>query len=287
MTDGSGQAAATHIAYTENAGCKTKDESSVPLESCNSVDTRMKDYFGIEEFQVVADPVGTYIDHVDCWAKYLSPDTILIREVSKNHPQYNEIEKVVQYFKSTKTSEGKPWIVVRIWTDGDQPYTNSLIFNNEVFVPIVKSKDDEAALEVYRKAMPGYKVSGWEGKWESTDALHCRTRGIPKIRSDPVPAPTTTPEGQSTPTTGPDPVPAPTTTPEGQSTPTAAPVVFVEQSDGWCDNCKAFLKRFNENKECKYACKLEYKDELEKCLKSCKLKFKQNESKKIACDTFC
>jgi len=268
MTDGSGQAAATHIAYTENADCNTNDESSVPLKSCNSVDTRMKDYFGIGEFQVVADPSGTYIDHVDCWAKYLSSDTILIREVSKNHPQYNNVEKVVQYFKNTKTSKGKPWTIARIWTDSDQPYTNSLILNGEVFVPIVNSKDDEAALEVYRKAMPGYRVSGWEGSWESTDALHCRTRGIPKIRSDPVTAPTTS---------------------VAQSAPTAAPVV-APQRDEWCDGCTTFLDGFTEFKPCKRSCKGKYKNEkgeLKKCKKSCKLTFKKKKSKQKACDTFC
>ncbi len=33
---------------------------------------------------------------------------------------------------------------------------------------------DNAALEVYRKAMPGYVVMGFTGNWFSTDAIHCR-----------------------------------------------------------------------------------------------------------------
>ena len=181
MVDGTGRAVATHTAYTQDPACETWDETSVPLESCKYVDNRMEDYFGIQEFQVVADPTGTYIDHVDCWAKFLSPTTILIREVSKDHPQYEDIEKVVRYFESTKTSEGQPWKIARVWTDADQPYTNSLILNGEVFVPIVDSKDDEAALEAYRAAMPDYEVSGWYGYWEPTDALHCRTIAIPKF----------------------------------------------------------------------------------------------------------
>ena len=29
--------------------------------------------------------------------------------------------------------------------------------------------------------MPGYQIIGIEGTWESTDALHCRTKGIPDL----------------------------------------------------------------------------------------------------------
>lgn len=42
---------------------------------------------------------------------------------------------------------------------------------------------NEAALNIYREAMPGYEVIGvqnnsyWDG-WLNTDALHCRTRGV-------------------------------------------------------------------------------------------------------------
>ena len=45
------------------------------------------------------------------------------------------------------------------------------------------SQYNEAALNLYREAMPGYEVIGiennsyWDG-WLNTDALHCRTRGV-------------------------------------------------------------------------------------------------------------
>ena len=40
---------------------------------------------------------------------------------------------------------------------------------------------DDDAIEVYQEAMPGYEVLGFTGSWESTDALHCRVKGIPDI----------------------------------------------------------------------------------------------------------
>ena len=181
MTDGTGISAATHIAYTENNECNTNNQSSVPLPPCAYVDDIMDEYYGIDTFHVVADPNGEYIDHIDCWGKYLSPSKVLIRSVPTSNNQYQEIEEVANYFASTLTSDGIPWQVYRVYTPSNQPYTNSLILNDKVFVPMMNSGWDDDAIEVYQEAMPGYEVLGFTGSWESTDALHCRVKGIPDI----------------------------------------------------------------------------------------------------------
>ena len=181
MTDGLGLSAATHIAYTENNQCNTNNESSIPLPSCNYVDNQMNDFYGINEYHVVADPNDEYIDHIDCWAKFLSPQKLLIRSVPTSHSQYNEIESVVTYFESITNSFGEPWEIFRVYTPNDQPYTNSLILNEKVLVPIMNSSWDDDALAAYENALPGYEVLGFTGSWQSTDALHCRTKGIPDL----------------------------------------------------------------------------------------------------------
>ena len=76
---------------------------------------------------------------------------------------------------------GEPWQLYRIWTPNNQPYTNSLIINEKVLVPIMGGNWDDEAIEVYEDAMPGYEVLGFTGSWESTDALHCRIKGIPDL----------------------------------------------------------------------------------------------------------
>tara|TARA_Y100000746_G_scaffold187462_1_gene166449 strand:- start:72 stop:545 length:474 start_codon:yes stop_codon:yes gene_type:complete len=91
------------------------------------------------------------------------------------------IEQVAGYFESADNSDGNPWEVFRVYTPSDQPYTNSLILNNKVFVPIMNSSWDDDALEVYQAALPGHEILGFTGSWESTDALHCRVKGIPDI----------------------------------------------------------------------------------------------------------
>ena len=40
---------------------------------------------------------------------------------------------------------------------------------------------DDEALEVYQIAMPYHEILGFTGSWQSTDALHCRVKGIPDI----------------------------------------------------------------------------------------------------------
>ena len=185
MTDGFGISASTHIAYTENNECDTNDQSSVPLSSCQYVDQALEDYYGISTFHVVADPNDEYIDHIDCWSKFLSPTKMLIREVPMNHSQYDEIEEVADYFSSILTSQGTPWEIFRVNTPNDQPYTNSLILNNKIYVPVMNSSWDGPALEVYEQAMPGYIIEPFTGSWQPTDALHCRVKGIPDLNPQP------------------------------------------------------------------------------------------------------
>ncbi|MCB5224650.1 MAG: agmatine deiminase family protein [Candidatus Cloacimonadaceae bacterium] len=172
MTDGINTAAQTTIAYTENSSLGQ-----------NQVNESMLNYMGITNYHVVPDPNNTYIDHIDCWGKFLAPDKILIRSVPSSHAQYNAIEQTAAYFASQNCAWGYPYKVYRVNTPQNQPYSNSLILNKRVFVPTMNnSTHDNAALQVYRDAMPGYEVIGIPSgsePWQSTDALHCRTHEIP------------------------------------------------------------------------------------------------------------
>lgn len=171
MTDGINTAAQTHIAYSENGNNQA------------NVDNKMLAYLGVSNYLIVTDPNATYINHIDCWGKFLAPDKVLIRSVPTSHAQYAQIEAAANYFATHLSGWGYPYKVYRVYTPNNQPYTNSLILNNKVFVPIMNSSNDAAALQVYRTAMPGYEVIGITGAsntpWESTDALHCRTHEIP------------------------------------------------------------------------------------------------------------
>jgi len=167
MTNGYGISSSTDLTWEEN-----------PTLSPAEIDEIVLDYLGVTAYHVLPDPNNTYIDHIDCWGKFLDVDKVLIREVPESHPQYDEIEATAAYYAEQPSGWGVPFEVYRVWTPNDEPYTNSLILNNRVFLPIVGGQWDDEAVAAYEAAMPGYEVLTFTGSWESTDALHCRTKGI-------------------------------------------------------------------------------------------------------------
>lgn len=184
MSAGMGQAASTELVYEEN-----------PSTPEAVVHERMKDYLGIDPYFVRPDPNNTYIDHIDCWSKFLDVDKILVRAVPPTHPQYNAIEQAAAWWSSTISSYGTPYQVFRVNTPNDEPYGNSLILNKTVYVPVMGNANDLPAKAVYQAAMPGYEILTFtalsSAPWEGTDALHCRThemadRGMLLIKHMPI-----------------------------------------------------------------------------------------------------
>lgn len=175
MEDGRGHGVSDELVFQEN----NYNEANVR--------NKMRDYLGIDPYHVTIDPQGDYIAHVDCWGKYLAPDKILIARVPQSNQHYADYESVAQYFETTNCCWGYPYRVYRVDEPGGStlaPYTNSLILNKSVYVPLgSNSSYNQQALAVYQEAMPGYEIVGvtnndWYTGWENTDALHCRTRGV-------------------------------------------------------------------------------------------------------------
>ena len=166
MADGHGTAASTDLLWEEN--------DADPFDLLGEIQS----YLGVDTYHVTLDPQDSYLKHIDTWGKFLDVDQVLLSEVPPSHPRYDEHESVAAYFASQTSAYGTPYTVHRVYTPNGQPYTNSLIVNDRVFVPIAGSAWDDEALEVYRQAMPGYTVEGFAGSWLSTDALHCRVKQV-------------------------------------------------------------------------------------------------------------
>jgi len=171
MTDGNGIAISTDLVVEENPGKTLQDIQQI-----------MHQYLGITNYHLPSDVNGEYIKHIDCWAKYLSPETILIREVPETHPQYQEIEAAVDYFETQISCYNTNYTIVRVYTPNNEPYTNSLILNDKVLIPMEGTQWDDDAIQTYEQAMPGYEIIGFtaiDEPWLSTDAIHCRIKGVP------------------------------------------------------------------------------------------------------------
>lgn len=166
MSDSYGIGASTDLVFEENGFDETL------------VNDMKFDYLGIHTYHVTQDAQGEYIRHIDTWAKFLDVDKILIAQVPELNNRYPIYEAIAEYYAGQLSSYGTPFQVYRVFSPQGQPYTNSLILNERVYVPTTGSAWDEDALNVYREAMPGYEVLGFRGSWVSTDALHCRIKDL-------------------------------------------------------------------------------------------------------------
>ncbi|MBD3234456.1 MAG: T9SS type A sorting domain-containing protein [candidate division Zixibacteria bacterium] len=188
MSDGLGMSMSTELVYNEN-----------PDKTPAEIDAIMYQYLGND--YTVLDYVEYWgIHHIDCWAKFLSPATILVKDVPQSDPSYDELNDRAEQLSQQMSAWGRPYNVVRVYCPSGTAYTNSLILNDKVLVPIFNNSWDDEAIETYQNAMPGYEVLGFTGSWLDNDALHCRAMGVPDVEMlhiAHVPLPDEVPAGES------------------------------------------------------------------------------------------
>ncbi len=174
MTDGFGISFSTDLVWDENGGMTHEQIFQL-----------MHDYYGLNTYNVIADISTVGIHHIDCWAKLLDEETILVKQVASNHGDYPELEQNATLIASLEASTGRNYRVVRVYCQSIggsdvASYTNSIILNDKVLVPSFSNATyDNQALDTYRSVMPGYEVLGFTGSWLTDDAIHCRVMGIP------------------------------------------------------------------------------------------------------------
>ncbi len=174
MVDGFGTVASTSLILEEN-----------PTETSSTLTTMAHNYLGTDTYLITNDPLGDYIAHIDCWGKFLAPNKVLIAQVPTTDSRYTEYEIAANLFANTPSAWGENYQVYRVYEPGTSavtPYTNSLIVEDHVFVPVTGTQWDDAAIQVYTQAMPGYTIvpimqAEWT-PWYNTDALHCRTHEL-------------------------------------------------------------------------------------------------------------
>jgi agmatine deiminase len=184
LVDGRGTAFTTVAFLDENRTRMSDDELRRLLRA----------ELGIKRLVVLenTEPVG--IQHIDCWLKVLDPGRLLVKRAPADHPESVPIERNVVQLSKLQSALGQPYEILRsdcpacgTYIDPiiRQPisllpaYTNALILNRSVFVPLFGCAGDEPALAAWRAAMPGHRVVGipYAG-WKPYDAIHCRTRAV-------------------------------------------------------------------------------------------------------------
>jgi agmatine deiminase len=123
-------------------------------------------------------------NHIDMYMKLLDEETILLGEYQSGDG--GVIARNLRRIERANSCYGTPYRIVRIpmpgsYRPGDyRSYTNALIVNNRVLVPLYGLDTDEEALAIYREAMPGYDVEGYDCNELITHggAIHCITREV-------------------------------------------------------------------------------------------------------------
>lgn len=178
MQDGRGTAFSDDLVVSENGNNKS------------NVINKMKEYTGTDNYVITIDPQGDYIAHIDCWAKIVAPDKIIVAKLPKSNSRYQYYEDVAKELANTTCAYGYKYKIYRVEEPGGTtiaPYTNSLIVNNNVYMPLGDNETyNQKALAVYKEALPSYNIKGIKGynsghnqEFLNTDALHCRTHEIP------------------------------------------------------------------------------------------------------------
>ncbi|MBR4377969.1 MAG: agmatine deiminase family protein [Bacilli bacterium] len=178
MQDGRGTAFSDDLVIQENSNNESK------------VRSQMEQFTGTDNYVITIDPQGDYIAHIDCWGKIVAPDKIIVAKLPQSNSRYQYYEQVANLLANTKCSYGYNYKVYRIEEPGGNivaPYTNSLIANGHVYMPLgTNSTYNQKALQVYQEALPGYEIHGIQGfssntglEFLNTDALHCRTHEVP------------------------------------------------------------------------------------------------------------
>ncbi|MBA4291566.1 hypothetical protein C0431_01205 [bacterium] len=174
LVDGKGRAFCTHAMLVENE----------PLMDQDKFRRLLLDKLGISDLVVLENTEKFGIQHIDCWLKLLNEETLLVKRVPVDHFEHDPLERNVERLSALRAPSGKPYRIIRIdcpriRQDEVPAYTNSLILNRVVHVPLFGIEADKQALKTYASALPGYTIKGYVYKgWMHFDALHCRTRAL-------------------------------------------------------------------------------------------------------------
>jgi agmatine/peptidylarginine deiminase len=175
LTDGFGRAFSSCLLVTENLEFMSESQLRADAESL----------MGITDWVIIDNWETSGIQHIDCWAKFVDEQTVLVKRPPAGHPEEAPTNANLALLESLTTPWGNPYTIIRIDCPPYEPnrlanYLNSYIVNDRVLVPVFGIPADEAALQAYRDAMPGYRVVGvpHQGFYNYTDAIHCRVRSI-------------------------------------------------------------------------------------------------------------
>jgi agmatine deiminase len=177
-----------------------------PGMSQSDIETVLSKYLGVTNFiwltgagRGECDQWGDETDsHIDIVARFVDESTVLYNWTNNlSDPRYKMLAKSLDELSTATTESGKPLTLVPLplpevyqtssmtdWRNSsltDAAYSNYLIANNVVLVPVYGHKNDEHSLKIIAEHFPGREVIGIEvvALIEHGGAIGCVTQPQP------------------------------------------------------------------------------------------------------------
>lgn len=185
LSNGQGLLVATDILLERNSD-RGYDESKIVEVMCH--------YFGAEDVLLLEPLVGEQTAHVDMFATFTSPNTVIVGEYDPVLDPVNAaiLDRNAQRLSQLFTPNG-PLKVFRVPMPSNadehwRTYTNVIFANGTLLVPVYPNLNDpgkEQALATYRKLLPNWHVVEIDASSiiEMGGALHCISMNMAKMPS--------------------------------------------------------------------------------------------------------
>lgn len=158
-------------------------------EECDRLLEIAQDHYGIRELVVLENMVGEPTGHVDMFATFTSPNTVVVGRYDRDLDPVNAdvLDRNADRLSRVETGQGflqvlrvpMPPRTEGLW----RSYTNVVYANGVLLVPVYPGVDlrgQGIALEMFRRALPGWEVIGVDasGVIQSGGALHCSVMNL-------------------------------------------------------------------------------------------------------------
>ncbi len=190
MSDGMGTGFSSKLVFEENGPNNTYGFSN---QSEEDIDSIMYKFMGISNYIKMDNLPYDGIHHIDMHMKLLDEQTLIVGQYPTGTADGPQIEANLQYvLNNYTTKQGTPFRVIRVAMPADKSgkypnqggdyrtYANALIVNKSVLLPTYEMKFDTTAINIWKQAMPGYKIRSinCDGMISASGAIHCITKEV-------------------------------------------------------------------------------------------------------------
>ena len=161
-----------------------------PAWEMGAIREEMQSYLGLDSLVIFPPMQGDATQHCDMWMKLLTDTLFVVGEYEHPEDAVGDdaayLDQLAQDLDEMQNLDGRDFEVVRLpmnpvvfegFYSINRTYTNSLILNDKVLVPVYGTPLDAEALQLYAQLMPDHEIIGIDSSnlIHYLGAIHCIT----------------------------------------------------------------------------------------------------------------